>query len=225
MNKENFEYNVNKSCQIKNLKNIYTDVFGYKTDGLFVEIGAYDGESWSNTDCFGKIGWRGLLVEPVPEFFQKCKKYYEMFPKIEIVNCCVGNYNGEIKVYLGGSITTTSLEMVDIYNGIKWSKPCGLNKKKFINSKIFTLDYLLEKYEWPENFDVLVIDTEGTELEVLNGFNIEKWGPKLAIVESCEKHLDKILSVKSAEINNFFLTKGYEKIYCDCINSIYIKNF
>lgn len=45
-------YPLDATCQIphfKNLSDIYVYIFGYKTDGLFVEVGAYDGESFSNT--------------------------------------------------------------------------------------------------------------------------------------------------------------------------------
>ena len=41
-------YEVNSDCQIKNLNKIYYDIFGKKTDGFFVEVGAFDGLSWSN---------------------------------------------------------------------------------------------------------------------------------------------------------------------------------
>lgn len=47
-------YPLANTCQIphfKSLSDIYTFVFGYKTSGLFVEVGAFDGESFSNTSC------------------------------------------------------------------------------------------------------------------------------------------------------------------------------
>ena len=43
-------------------------VLGGKTGGVFVDIGAYDGRTGSNTLFFERErGWTGLLVEPVPD--------------------------------------------------------------------------------------------------------------------------------------------------------------
>lgn len=215
-------YNIKNKCQVKNLNNIYIDTFGYKNNGHYVEVGAFDGFSWSNTSGLAEAGWTGLLFEPVPKFFKKCVNNYKKYNKVTIVNCCIGNIDDKYtKVYLGGSITTTSKEMVDIYNSLKWAKKCGLNKNNFINSKMYTLNFMFEKYNWPNKFDVLVVDTEGTELDVLNGFDIKKWKPQLAIIESCEKHNDKCLTSKAPQINKYFEQEGYKKIYCDRINSIY----
>lgn len=46
------------------LSSIYNFVFGYKTDGLFVEVGAYDGESFSNTSCLAGMLRAGGAVQP-----------------------------------------------------------------------------------------------------------------------------------------------------------------
>lgn len=55
-------YPMAATCQIpffNSLSDLYTFVFGYRTDGLFVEVGAYDGESFSNTSGLADIGWKG----------------------------------------------------------------------------------------------------------------------------------------------------------------------
>ena len=40
-------------------------------DGFFIEAGAFDGETFSNTLFFElKQNWTGLLVEPNPDVFQ-----------------------------------------------------------------------------------------------------------------------------------------------------------
>ena len=46
-----------------------------KRHGIFVEAGANDGVSQSNTLYFERyLNWRGLLVEPVPALAEECKK-------------------------------------------------------------------------------------------------------------------------------------------------------
>ena len=42
-----------------------------KNEGVCVEVGGFDGITGSNTLFFERLGWRCLIVEPMPEF---CKK-------------------------------------------------------------------------------------------------------------------------------------------------------
>jgi FkbM family methyltransferase len=42
------KYDVKKDCQITGLNEIYKNLFGYKENGTFIEIGANDGQSFSN---------------------------------------------------------------------------------------------------------------------------------------------------------------------------------
>ena len=53
---------------------LLAELFGYKTDGFFIEIGAYDGLYLSNSYFFEQLGWRGLLVEPLPEKAAACRR-------------------------------------------------------------------------------------------------------------------------------------------------------
>ena len=217
------KYNVAKNCQVIGLGDIYLDVFGHKTDGSFVEVGAYDGISWSNSSCLAEAGWKGLLFEPVPQFYAKCAARYQNNKNVKVVKCCIGDYEGETKVYLGSSLSTTSPEMIKVFNSLDWSKHVGHRENRFVKSKMYTLDSMLEKHNWPENFDVLVVDTEGTELQVLQGFDVDKWAPKVAIIEAHEKHKDKVLGRNAQEINEYFESRGYKKIYCDIVNSVFLK--
>jgi FkbM family methyltransferase len=53
-------------------KFIDTVVFCGMQNGIFVDIGAHDGESLSNTYFLEKErGWTGICVEPIPSVFQK----------------------------------------------------------------------------------------------------------------------------------------------------------
>ncbi|MDB4192545.1 hypothetical protein N9599_00005, partial [Candidatus Pelagibacter sp.] len=44
-------------------------------NGFFIELGAYDGVTQSNTLFYEKNkGWRGILIEPSKDIYKKCKK-------------------------------------------------------------------------------------------------------------------------------------------------------
>jgi hypothetical protein len=45
--------------------------FNNKKDGIFVDIGAHDGISYSNTYFFEKhLEWQGICIEPLPKVFE-----------------------------------------------------------------------------------------------------------------------------------------------------------
>ena len=56
-------------------------------------------------------------------------------------------------------------------------------KKEVIEIKTRTLDSILEDNNLEPNFDLLSIDVEGHEMEVFKGFSIDKWRPKLILLE------------------------------------------
>ena len=51
------------------------DLFSGKKNGIFIEVGAADGVDQSNTLLLEiKYSWTGLLVEPISDQFNFCKK-------------------------------------------------------------------------------------------------------------------------------------------------------
>ena len=65
------------------------------------------------------------------------------------------------------------------------------------------LDTLLEKIE-VEKVDILSIDVEGWELEVMLGFDVQKYNPKVIVLENFEN---------KSEYEIFMNQKGYIKKY------------
>lgn len=86
-------YNHPKS-QIPNLDSIYqkyfTRFFGIPYQGFFVEVGAYDGESYSNTSGLADSGWNGLYIEPVFEYYNKCLIRHKN-NSVKVINCAIGS--------------------------------------------------------------------------------------------------------------------------------------
>jgi len=210
--------------QIKGLETIYLNCFGYKTNGVYVEVGANNGMFVSNTYGLSKIGWMGLLIEPQERFLNEAKIAYKDFPNTKFHNGCVGEIKGKIKLFIGetSSLATINEKFVDIYNQISWSEGI-LNKEKFVELDCDTLNNILIDNNIPKNFDLLVIDVEGAELSVLNGFDISNWNPKMVIIEMCEMNEHRSLTCDNDKINEYFNNAGYYKIYKDEINTIFIK--
>lgn len=167
----------------------FLEVLDFK-DGFFVEVGGFDGYLGSPTYYLEKIrGWKGILVEPIPEYFQTCevtRKSSHVFQA-----ACVGfdHDQGYIDLIIGShstrveSITDSNLERQE------WLK--DFSKKRLEEDRIarvqsVPLQFLLDEYFTNKSmtvFDLLVLDVEGFELEVLYGLDFQKYRPKNILVE------------------------------------------
>ena len=53
---------MNYYSQFEQDKFVYENFFQGKTDGYFVDIGAHDGTTFSNSRFFEELGWTGVCV-------------------------------------------------------------------------------------------------------------------------------------------------------------------
>ena len=209
-------------CQIPDLDKIYMDYFGFKRNGYYVEVGGFDGISWSNTFGLAVAGWNGLILEPQPIFYEECIKNYDFLPNVKILKTCAGDYQGEIELFTGYSLATTKKEMVDTYNEIDWFKGI-VNKNNSIISQIDTLNNILQTNQFPKNFDLLVIDVQGAELDVIKGIDLNIWKPQMIIIELHEDNQYDSLKTNNKEIIEILERGNYKKIFKDENNSIFVQ--
>jgi len=217
-------YNISKTCQIRNLSEIYQKYFGFPSKGYFVEVGAFDGESFSNTSCLADHGWKGLYVEPIHEYYLQCVARHNK-NDVLIENVAIGLNEGLEEIYCGGCLTTLDKEQVLRCNEIDWCKNQKFEKRLCYQVK---LDKLLKRHKIPKNFDILVVDVEGKESEVFETFDLNEYCPKMLIVEledchpSFQKYEQHVANMKN--LRNFILKKEYVEIYKDYINTIFINS-
>ena len=176
-------------------------------NGYFVELGANDGLSQSNTKYFELFrNWSGVLVEPYPENFQKCKKNRSRNSKV-FNFACVGFDFKQKRVRLAYSnLMTVSLDgRSDIDD--KWAHAHEGNP--FLNAgevvhefsiDAITLNEILITADSPKEIDLLSLDVEGAELEVLSGIDHELFRFKYICLESRDLQA----------VNEFLLVHGYE---------------
>jgi FkbM family methyltransferase len=128
---------------------------------FYVDIGAGDGIFLSNTYLFERLGWSGICVEPHDESFERLQKNRNG----SLVNLCVWKESGVMvpfwscgQPYLSG-IPSCFKDHLSRAKG-------RLSGKKTISLK----DLLIENNA-PQKIDYLSLDTEGSELEILRGFD------------------------------------------------------
>jgi len=110
------------SCQVPDLGFLYELTFGRSTTGLVVEVGAFDGESFSNSSCLIARGWRAVLVEPVPEFAEKCRTQYASSPQVAVVESACGSRTGTLSMVKAGALSSASTAQIDEYRSIDWAQ-------------------------------------------------------------------------------------------------------
>jgi len=209
-------YPIDRSCQLPHatLAATYDKYFPDKTDGCYVEVGAFDGITFGVTSALAHLGWRGLCIEAHPEYAEMGRlKLINRNVKFEA--CAAGDFEGEITLYVYLACSSTKCNEITRENGVK--------EDYSIQVPIFKLDTILARNAIPQDFEVLSIDVEDAELEVLAGFDIDHWRPKMIIIESTEKHPNPLNHPKAKKIGEIFAAAGYENIYSDLINTIYVR--
>ncbi len=217
------QYNLSQTCQIKGLENIYKLFLGYKKNGYFIEFGAYDGEYVSNTSGLADLGWKGLYIEPVKEYYEKCKERHKT-NNVKVINCAVGDVEKKIEITIGGPLSSISKETVQRFKKMNWSKN---SFKKNLKQTVmqYPLNKLLEENSVPQQFDILSIDVEGYEWKAIKNFNINKWKPKIIIIELHDNNKNYKHEWDDAKkIRELFNSAGYYVIYKDFSNTIFIRN-
>lgn len=156
------------------------ELFDGKLDGFYIEVGAYDGYRYSVTYPFEAMGWTGLLVEPIPDRFERARTRR---PGSRVVNAALAG---------PGSTGTCTFNVVDGNDiaMLSYLAPNAANMRdirqsgavtKSVTVPLSTMDAMLAEHQGP--IDVAVLDVEGGEIELLKGFDLLKHKPRVLMIE------------------------------------------
>lgn len=169
--------------------------------GYFVEVGANQPERSSQTFTFEQRGWTGILIEPQPDLADQLRR--RRSAKVFGVACtCRRNAGTPMTLYLAGghSSLDRNLNLAEI-------KPHAA-----IEVQTRTLDQVLIE-AGVQNIDFISIDVEGHELDVLDGFDLERWRPRLILIEDLLLHL---------RLHRHLARRGYRWLRRTGINNWYV---
>ena len=142
---------------------------GFKRNGFFVEFGATNGLDWSNTYLLEKeYGWNGVLAEPARYWHAALRKNRNC----EIETDCVW-VDSDVALTFNETDNRELSTIDEFSNSDGHTEARKIGQKYTVNS--ISLTDLLDKYDAPEVVDYLSIDTEGSEYEILAGFNFSKY--------------------------------------------------
>lgn len=185
---------------------------------IYIDAGAHDGLDESNTFFLEKkYNWRGLLIEPIPKIFQKCKEnrsYLNFFENYALVDKNYSKKKVEINYCNKMSVLNLLHKNFDlpyapeehVKEGNKFLQPGDELKNKTLYINAIPLQKLLDKYNLSE-IGLFSLDVEGFELFVLDGVDFQKTTIHYILIESWKEEniipYFKSIGFKSYEKLNF----------------------
>ena len=137
------------------------EIFKYKKDGFFIDIGAMDGIQYSNSYTLEKfLGWNGICIEPSLISFKSLNSNRKSIN----INAAISNFDGY--AYFEGH--GPCVKMTD----------SGIEK-----TKVYKLNSLLQEINCRTEIDFLSIDIEGEEENALVDFDFNKYFIKCITIE------------------------------------------
>jgi len=181
--------------------------FNKKNGGFFIDIGAHDGVTFSNTYFLEKERqWDGICIEPIPDVFDKLKQNRQSIN----INSCITQKSGAItfrRVYGYNEMLSGILDLMDREHVEQIENDCiqtgDIYKDILIEGR--NINEILNEFK-VKRIDFLSIDTEGAEYEIIKTIDFNK--VKISFL-SIENNKDSI------QIREMLKGKGYK-----CISSV-----
>lgn len=150
---------------------------GFPRGGFFVEFGATDGVGLSNSYLLEtEFGWDGIVAEPARMWTNALRDNR----LCAVDTRCVWSQSG--KKLLFRETTVGELSTLDIFAASDSHAEARERGRAYEVETVSLLD-LLVQHSAPEMIDYLSMDTEGSELEILESFDFSRYSFRVITVE------------------------------------------
>lgn len=182
---------------------IRQDVFAlqaldFKQGGFFVEFGATDGNELSNTLLMERdFGWKGILAEPAAVWHADLRANRQAI----IDTRCVWKTSGATVEFshTPRAVNSSISEFVKTKRKLRSTS---------VSVETVSLNDLLTQHDAPEVIDFISIDTEGSEFDILNAVDYDRWKFRVMTVEhNYEPQREKVQALLTS--------KGYRRVFED----------
>jgi FkbM family methyltransferase len=159
-------------------------------NGYFVELGANNGVSQSNTLHFERYrNWRGVLVEPVLHNYFQCRANRSKATRVFCNACTSFDYKDRFVAIAYSNLMSTPMGVEsDIGDPLTHARIGRSHLEPTHDNVIFgavarTLNSILEEAGAPSVIDLLSLDVEGAEIEVLKGVDHDRYRFRYMCIE------------------------------------------
>lgn len=172
-------------------------LLGGKRDGYFIEVGAGDGTTYSNTLMLERdFGWNGILVEPARMFHESIVASRQA----PLDRRGASRRSGDTLRFVEDTTFGELSGFAETLAGKDETQSSGYEVETV------SLDDLLDECHAPDEIDYLSIDTEGWELAVLEGLSLTKRRIKFLTIEH---NFDR---KRSRAYDSRLLPAGYSRV-------------
>ena len=178
--------------------------FGEGYRGTFVDVGAADALTSSQTYDLERAGWSGVLIEPRPDCAEDLRRQRRA-PVFQVACSSPERAGTTMTLHLAGGHSSLNDEFV----------LAGLKPEGAITVAVRTLDDVLIEANITAPIDLVSIDVEGHEVDVLAGFDLQRWRPRLLVIE------DHVLNLN---LHRLTQSLGYKWVQRVDLNGWYVPN-
>jgi FkbM family methyltransferase len=179
-------------------------LFGLKSDGFYVDVGAHHPRRYSNTNFFYKLGWSGINIEPNPDAMRVFRSGRRRDINLELG---VSDRAGLLKYHVFEEPALNTFDEAVAKSRLE-NTPYKL--KNIVDVRVERLDDILtENLPRGREIDFLSIDVEGLDFKVLQSNDWQRFRPKCVIVEALGSPLEHI---KESAVYLYMVRQGYELI-------------
>lgn len=172
----------------------------FKGKGYFIEVGAADGEHFSNTWLLEKkFGWDGILAEPAKVWHGAITQRRTA----SLEKCCVWRESGKVMPFR--EVADGELSALEAVAGEDFHQSSRTDFESY-NVETISLADLLVKYSAPSHIDYLSIDTEGSEYDILSNFDFSAY--KFNVI-TCEHNFTD----NREKIFELLSRNGYKRVF------------
>ena len=158
------------------------EILDRQTKGFYIEVGAFDGKNFSVSYAFDAMGWDGLLIEAIPERAAQCKANR---PDARVVHAAMGaTAGGTVKFHVTADAWGGMLSFTDPHSDHGRQAATSGTKITAVDVPRTSMNEQLKDHTGPVDF--AVIDVEGGEIELLKGFDLKRFKPRVLMLEDNE---------------------------------------
>lgn len=188
--------------------------FGIEGSGKYVDVGCNLPVKFSNTFSLYLNGWRGLNIDANRELLEKFRKVRR---GETCIHAAVSDSVRKVTFYKSNYSALSTIDEAR-FNDLRNSIEFNVSGEEILTSRTLT-SILDENWQYGKEIDLLSIDVEGHDYHVLKGLDLQKYRPKIIVIE-----IHAIDSVVDTEIYKYLIANHYKLKFFAVLSAYFIDN-
>lgn len=187
---------------------VILDLFATQQSGHLLDIGAFDGKTFSNSLALIERGWSGVLVEPNPTSLKALIDLHGQNGKVQIIGGLVSPEPGLKKFFTcNDAVSTTDEQFTELW------KSAGVKFQPIWLPPVHPAEIV-----YGHRFDFITVDVEDGTLPIIRSMISAFTQAKVVCVEHSVGH-----HTIRKELQEIFLQLGFNLVHTTGENYIFAK--